>query len=138
MTTCPSTADLTLPEGDRPAWIAAHLRSCRRCHALLAALGESDAVAAEAVDAGIDADRPVAPAEWAPGLVVAVATDGAGERMPAALIEVSDVDALVAPISEVVAYATNWDLLIERSVLGYDAIAQVWNEGRVLVEQLTD
>src|SRR5439155_16593470 len=60
------------------------------------------------------------------------------EYLVGALVDWDDDEAVVVPVSDEVRYATNWDLLLEEQLLGYRAMAEVWNHGTVLVEQLNE
>ena len=42
------------------------------------------------------------------------------------------------PVSPEVALASEWDLFLPESILGYPAIAQTWNHGLVLPEQSSE
>jgi hypothetical protein len=74
--------------------------------------------------------------ELAAGSVVLLC-DQLGEELLAAVVRrVSSEVLTVVPISAAVELATEWDLLLSPTTLGYAAMAQVWNFGSVLPEQV--
>lgn len=73
-----------------------------------------------------------------PGTAVLV-TDGSGSHLrPAVVLAGTEEGLSVIPVSAHVEMATEWDLVIDESVLGYRAIAEVWNYGTVLPEQVDE
>jgi len=70
---------------------------------------------------------------------VALLSDFEGDELLAAVIRrVSDEALTVVPISADVQFATEWDLLLDENLLGYLAMARVWNFGTVLPEQVAE
>jgi hypothetical protein len=137
---CPPISDLLDAE---PAAID-HARGCERCRALLAL--------AEPIDADGPAPRsPVFARANLPerhplaartvGEVVSLRSGRAdGELLLAALLAISEESIEVAPLSGDVGLAAEWDLLLDatQDPLGYEAIAEVWNHGRVLPGQVAE
>lgn len=62
------------------------------------------------------------------------------ERLLPAIVAALTADdcVTVVPLHPAVEYATEWDLLLDANVLGYRAMAQVWNYGTVLREQCSE
>lgn len=135
-TACPSLIDLTATQ--RTPAVEAHIADCLRCRALLAHLpaavleGGAEAEAAAGATGHALADPPGA------GQIAALRTPTHDDYLLAAIIEVGRESATVVPLSETVVWATDWDLLLEESLLGYPAMAEVWNHGQVLVEQVAE
>jgi hypothetical protein len=73
-----------------------------------------------------------------PGTVVLIAAPGSDEHLVAIVAKVGDDAVTVVPLSEGVELATDWDLLLERDLLGYATMAEIWNYGSVLPEQLVE
>ena len=70
---------------------------------------------------------------------VALVSGVTGDLLLPAIVVASGEDTLtVVPLHPEVEHATEWDLVLDTDVLGYAAIAQVWNYGSVLVEQCRD
>ena len=134
-TACPSFEALFA--SGRDSEIAAHLATCRRCQTLVRHLRPIE-IASEAAALEKEPLAGDRVAEPALGSVYAIDGPLADEYLVGALVEWADDEAVVVPISDEVRYATNWDLLLEQHLLGYRAIAQVWNHGPVLVEQLNE
>lgn len=63
---------------------------------------------------------------------------GCDELLPAVVLADSEDAVTVAPVSDRVELATEWDLLVPVRVLGYEAITEVWNYGSILAEQLEE
>jgi hypothetical protein len=73
------------------------------------------------------------------GVVTLVSAPDADLLMPAIAVALpEDETVTVVPVSADVRLATDWDLLLDPSVLGYRAIAEVWNYGSVLPEQCVE
>jgi hypothetical protein len=72
------------------------------------------------------------------GSVYAIHGPLTDEYLLGALVDWDEEEAVVVPVSHETRFATNWDLLLEEHLLGYRAIAEVWNHGTVLVEQLNE
>jgi hypothetical protein len=89
--------------------------------------------------AGIAAPRPDEPATgFDTGTVVRVRAGGVDLALLAIVIDLRGHEVDVVPVSVEVAYAALYDLLLEDSLLGYAAMAQAWNAGTVLVDQIVD
>jgi hypothetical protein len=129
MSTCPSLSEL-FAEKPSPT-VAAHVAGCRRCQALLAS--EDDRVAVEVDEGG---EWPLTDEEPAAGDVVLVAAPASDEYLAAVVAKVGDETVTAVPVSGEVEAASEWDLLLDQAVLGYQAMAEVWNFGTVLPEQL--
>jgi len=140
-TNCPSFAELFAAEDDLSDEVREHIASCRRCQALRRHLEPTD------VETAVEAD--VKPLEREPlrreldkeptlGSVYVIHGPLSDEYLLGALVDWDEEEAVVVPVSDEVRYATNWDLLLEQELLGYRAIAEVWNHGTVLVEQLNE
>jgi hypothetical protein len=75
------------------------------------------------------------------GEVVALRDEGAaGELLLAALLSFTEDSLEVAPLSVEVGLAAEWDLMVgaEDGPLGYEAIAEVWNHGRIAPAQVAE
>lgn len=73
-----------------------------------------------------------------PGIAVLI-SDAARERLKAAVVLADTEEGLsVIPVSAEVGMASEWDLLLDASVFGYAALAQIWNYGTVLPEQVRE
>src|SRR5690348_1248060 len=114
-----------------------HLQTCRRCRALRRHMHPAElAGKAEPLEKEPTA-RELSP-EPTLGSVYAIHGPLPDEYLVAGLVDWDDEEAVVVPISEETRFSTNWDLLLEEHLLGYAAMAEVWNHGTVLVEQLED
>ncbi len=74
----------------------------------------------------------------AAGSVVLLSDFGGDELLPAVVRRVTDDAVTVVPVSDEVQLATEWDLLLRPELLGYAAMARVWNFGTVLAEQIVE
>jgi hypothetical protein len=129
---CPALADLL---ADEPIpGVAEHAAGCVRCRALVASTHEQSGLTREPA---AETERPT-PVSAAPGGIVLVSSDSADELLPAVVLAVSEETATIAPLSAEVWGATEWDLLLPPSEVGYPAAVQVWNTGTVLLEQLQE
>jgi hypothetical protein len=77
------------------------------------------------------------------GEIVALVVDGLDELLLAAALdwreEAGAELVMVAPLSTETEYAAEWDLLLPADdPVGYETIAEVWNHGLVLAEQVSD
>ncbi len=72
------------------------------------------------------------------GSVVLLSDLESDELLVAVVRRASEEDLTVVPVSADVQFASEWDLLLPRDLLGYTAMAQVWNFGTVLPEQIAD
>jgi hypothetical protein len=76
--------------------------------------------------------------EVAAGSIVLLSDLKGDELLPAIVRRLSDDAVTVVPVSAAVHLATEWDLLLPRELLGYEAMATVWNFGRALPEQIAE
>lgn len=137
-TNCPSFAELFAADADLSDELREHVASCRRCQALRRHLEPSDAVEAAVVPLENEPLRPELETEPRSGSVYVIHGPLSDEYVLGALVDWDDEEAVVVPLSDEVRFATNWDLLLEQKLLGYPAMAEVWNHGTVLVEQLRE
>ena len=141
--------DLRADPGDQVA--AAHVADCPRCRALLAALPDQlqlpdQPFAAQAPDRAAlvePAARPAAPQQRlrTGALWRAVPEPGSDFAWVVVIIgRTADADdrVLVAPVIGSGHIATDADLLLDRSVLGYDAFVDMNNLGVIVDTQLVD
>lgn len=134
-TNCPSFAELFA--ADVSDELRAHIASCPRCRALKRHVAPTDIesvaepLAKEQQRHEFDVGRTL-------GSVYAIHGPASDEYLLGALVDWDDEEAVVVPLSDDVRYATNWDLLLEQKLLGYPAMAEVWNHGTVLIEQLNE
>lgn len=141
ITTCPSLQALSL--GGLDAEQREHVSSCLRCQILLRnhraeALSEPDAAASESrgpEEQGVDV---IVFDDVQSGDLTLVSAPGSDTNLVALVLQVKETEAKVVPVSGDIWAATEWDLVLDSTVLGYAAIAQVWNYGSVLVEQLQE
>lgn len=73
-----------------------------------------------------------------PGSVVLIASADAECLLPAVVIGSAEDTRTVVPLSDAIEQATEWDLFVPAKVLGYQSIAEVWNYGSVLPEQIVE
>jgi hypothetical protein len=83
-------------------------------------------------------ENPFSPRSANGGDVVLLKGAQSEELVPAVVRRPVDEALVVIPLSAGVERATEWDLLLPRDLLGYDAIAQVWGFGSVLEEQVDE
>ncbi|MGI8411620.1 MAG: hypothetical protein ACR2LV_02850 [Solirubrobacteraceae bacterium] len=76
--------------------------------------------------------------EVAAGSVVLLSDFQVDELLPAVVRRMSEDALTVVPVSGDVHLATEWDLLLAPELLGYPAMAQVWNFGTALPEQIAE
>lgn len=72
------------------------------------------------------------------GSIALISEEQGDELMLAVVRRATDEGLVVVPISPDVHLATEWDLYLPAEPLGYRAIAQLWNFGSVLVEQMSE
>jgi hypothetical protein len=141
MTDCPPPFELLQSEALSPAQ-KVHLRSCRRCTALARALGGTagEREVTEPATAIEWSHRPVADvlADPHPGAIHSIWGNEDGDLLAAVIIDVDDHEALVVPVSPETRLAAETDVLIDRSVLAYPAMLEVWNHAQVLPEQIME
>ena len=129
MSTCPALSELFA--ADPSARVSAHVAECRRCQALLASVNDRLPVDLdEPGEWSVDNDEPSA------GEVILVAAPTSDEYLSSIVAKVGDESVTVVPVSGQVEAASEWDLLLDGAVLGYQAMAEVWNFGTVLPEQV--
>lgn len=83
------------------------------------------------VHAEIEAD-PV------PGALHSIWGPETGELLLAGVLEADEREALVVPLSIDVELAGDWDVLLEKGVVPYAAMLEIWNHLHVLREQLME
>jgi hypothetical protein len=126
----------TADDGDEE--LQEHLATCRRCRALTHHLQARDVeTATQPLEKDAAPARNLSP-EHTLGSVYAIHGPLSDEYLLGALVDWDEEEAVVVPVSHETRFATNWDLLLEQQLLGYRAMAQVWNHGTVLVEQLDE
>lgn len=130
---CPALIDLTASELGPE--IEAHLATCRRCRTLRALLPIQEGESAESGTPPSSREIRRRPSAGDFGLVT---TFDDPDNLVVFVAAVRNGEAVVVPISDETRFATEWDLLIEEHVLGYPAMAEAWNHGVVLVEQLSE
>lgn len=111
-----------------------HIADCRRCRALRAT---GPAEPARAVESAAPTSTPGA-GEARPGAVVTVGTPGVDENLVAIVARTGEDGITVVPVGSRPELATEWDVLLGRAALGYSALAQVWNWGSILPEQIRE
>ncbi len=60
------------------------------------------------------------------------------ELLPVVVLGEGEDGLTVVPVSPEIDQATEWDLYLSDELLGYPAVAQVWNQGMVLPEQASE
>lgn len=150
---CPSLNELRGQLESANEAISRHLESCRRCRALLRLLAEQAAqlpsapAPVEPQPAGeSSAAAEQRPTDLAEGAVVVAASPAApGELLVAVVLDTKSEAAgtdgvIVAPLSTETQLATDADVLLGRAQtrLGYEVMAEIWNHGTVLREQLEE
>ena len=70
--------------------------------------------------------------------VVVVGAPDSDEHLVAVVAKVGEDAVTIVPLSEQVELATDWDLLLEKDPVGYATMAEIWNYGSVLPEQLVE
>lgn len=130
---CPALIDLTA--SDLGPEIEGHLATCRRCQALRATLPIQEGESSASVAPASTHELRRRPSVGDFGLVT---TFDEPDNLVVFVAAVRNGEAIVVPISGETRFATEWDLLIEENVLGYPAMAEAWNHGVVLVEQLSE
>jgi hypothetical protein len=136
-TTCPSLAELFSADDDLSDELREHIATCRRCQALRRHLqpAEIEAATEPLAKDPLRRDLDQKPAR---GSIYAIHGPLSDEYLVGALVDWDEKEAVVVPLSDEVRFATNWDLLLDEQLLGYRAMAEVWNHGTVLVEQLNE
>ncbi len=72
------------------------------------------------------------------GTAVLVSNVDDSELVAVIVVAATEEGLAVVPISDEVRMGTDWDLFLPQHLLGYAAIAQTWNHGLVLAEQVRD
>lgn len=127
-TACPAVIELLA--APMAPLIAEHAALCPRCHALRGAIA---ARVEPPPPSGRRDDSERVPAEA--GGVVLIASSASEELLTAIVLGESEDGLTVVPVSPNARHATEWDLILGEQVLGYPAVAQVWNHGLALPEQ---
>jgi hypothetical protein len=151
---CPSLDELRGQLESANEAIARHLETCRRCRALLRLLSEQPAPLPSSATAPTEPEsigessaaaeqRPTDVAEGA--VVVASSPHAPGELLVAVVLdtesEAAGTDGLVvAPLSTETPLVTDADVVLSRgqTPLGYEVMAEIWNHGTLLREQLEE
>jgi hypothetical protein len=77
--------------------------------------------------------------EAAPAGSLALIEEPCAEELLIVIVLGEGEDGLtVVPVSPTVRMATEWDLYLPEELLGYPAVAQVWNQGLILPEQAAE
>jgi hypothetical protein len=140
---CPALDVLLVTDDDLTDELREHLAVCLRCRVLRGRLLErSPEESVPALSAGALEKEPTKRRSGSPtpalGSVYSIHGPLQDEYLIGALVDWDDEEAVVVPLSDAVLYATNWDILLEQSVLGYATMAEVWNHGAVMTEQLVE
>jgi hypothetical protein len=130
---CPALTDLASSE----LWpeIEDHLTTCRRCRALRAALPRQEGKPSPREARSSTSEIRRRPSTGDFGLIT---TFDESTNLVAFVAAVRNGEAIVVPVSDETNLATDWDLLIDQTLLGYPAMVEAWNSGVVLVEQLQE
>lgn len=141
-TICPSLVELLVSDAELSLELAEHLETCQRCRTLrrhLLERAERDEIEVGAPELAKEpSEREAGAPEPVLGGVYAIHGPLTDEYLIGALVDWDEEEAVVVPLSDAVRFSTNWDLLLERALLGYEAMAEVWNHGTALVEQLEE
>jgi hypothetical protein len=132
--TCPALTELS---GPLSADVRRHVAECLRCKALVRHLDAGDGPVATAEP---DA-RPVElrrPPEVAAGDVCAVRMPGLHERLLCAVLGEDAGVVEVVPVGDEPRFATDRDLLLDADVLGYESMAEAWQTGEVLTDDVDE
>lgn len=129
---CPALSDLFAAPQARE--VAEHVGGCPRCQALLASVEERVQPEEQTGDQARLRSAP----EPEPGTVVVVGAPDSDEHLVAVVAKVGEDAVTIVPLSEQVELATDWDLLLEKDPVGYATMAEIWNYGSVLPEQLVE
>jgi hypothetical protein len=151
---CPSLDELRDQLEKANDAISRHLDTCRRCRALLRLLAEQRAPLPSSTAARAEPEsvgEPSAAAKQRPtdvteGAVVVASSPGApGELLVAIVLDTESEAAatdglIVAPLSTETQLATDADVVLGRAEtrLGYAVMAEIWNHGTLLREQLEE
>jgi hypothetical protein len=139
---CPSLDALLVTDAELTEEVLDHLAACQRCRALRTRMLERPLEEQEVVTIGglrkDPTERRSGPPTPVLGGVYAIHGPLRDEYLIGCLLDWDEEEAVVVPLSDEVVYATNWDVLLERSVLGYSTMAEVWNHGAVMPEQLVE
>ena len=149
---CPSILELFFEPPSKA--VAAHLTTCRRCSALVSGrAGMTDSAVHEAQMREATSQSTGEPSEpdqqrtftsdWSreelpAGTVVLLDTPESEFLLSAVVVRDADDGLNVIPLSDEVSLASEWDVRLPSDILGYPVIAEVWNHGRVLPEQVDD
>ncbi len=151
---CPTLEELRAQLESANEAVSRHLETCRRCRALLRLLAEEGASPPSSVAAPADrqsvgepsSEEEQRPTEVGEGaVVVASSPEAPGELLLAVVLDTESDAAgtdgvVVAPLSTETELATDADIVLGRAQtrLGYDVMAEVWNHGTLLREQLEE
>lgn len=132
--TCPALTELREPLAPS---VRRHLAGCRRCKVLVRHLGiDYDPDAAIEDPGGPVEYRP--PPEVSLGDVCAAVIPGLHQRL-LCIITAEDAGVIeVVPISDETQYASDRDMPIKAELLGYETMAEAWNMGSLLVDDIAE
>lgn len=146
MNTCPSLLQLTSAPLEPD--VVSHVADCVRCTALLAAWTREVAPSVDRGGVGDDrlnlremhATVPAVDAEAhpRPGAVHAISVPTSDQNLVCLITALDRNDATVVPVSPLVQFATDEDILLDQGVLGYCALIMPWNRIHVLREQVNE
>jgi hypothetical protein len=131
---CPALSELTEPLAPH---VRRHVAVCLRCGAIARRIGSDYELDAPTAD-------PVAPAAYrtaidvSPGDICAAETPELHQRLLCVATAIDDGLIEVVPISDEPQYASDRDLLLGAGALGYETIAETWNMGSLLLEDIAE
>jgi hypothetical protein len=131
---CPALTELREPFSPD---VRRHLAGCRRCKVLVRHLGIDQDPGATIADAGGLVQYRTAP-EVSLGDICAAVAPGLHQRF---LCVITDAEAgviEVVPISDESQFACDRDLLLVSDLLGYETMAETWNMGSLLVDDIAE
>lgn len=132
--TCPALTELSEPLAP---YVRRHVANCLRCRVLVRHLGIDVKFDLKTEDDSGHVEYPARP-ELSLGDVCAAKAVGLHHRL-LCVIGAEDAGVIeVVPISDETEYACDRDLLIDSAVLGYKTMAESWNMGSLLVEDIDE
>lgn len=150
MSDCPSLYELTSASLEENGGLRAHLASCRRCSALLAAWereAREEGAAREddwrewevlAGELGFDVGLDDVDAPPVPGSVHGLWAPASDTFLVGVIVAVDDEAATVLPVSTETWAAADEDVVLGDDSLGYPAMVECWNRLDVLREQVAE
>jgi hypothetical protein len=134
---CPAVEEL---RGTLAPAVIQHVAGCRRCRALMRAAGIVVPDANEKAS-GPDLASVVRYRDrvaLCPGDVCAAEAPGLDHRLIFVATQITDGVVDAVPIADQVVFAGEGDLLLSTDVLGYEAMAETWNAGALLIEEVAE